>query len=144
MEVQRPLKKLKEYNNMPSSFSASWGTSFPRHHEETPRGRGWTDRPVQTPSISISGCNSAKSGGLASISPHNPQRFHDWNWAENLVWAGHGPCPKVVYLLYASFQGRVSLNASKGPKPANLQGQLGLSPGQQRPAKFLNHNCWRS
>jgi hypothetical protein len=53
--------------------------------------RGWSHQPIQTPFVSISGCNSVKSGGPTSIYEHNPQQFHGWNQMESLVWSMHEP-----------------------------------------------------
>jgi hypothetical protein len=51
--------------------------------------RVWSHRPVETPSVGISGCNRVKSGGPTSKFDHNPQQFHSWNQTESLVWSGH-------------------------------------------------------
>ena len=42
--------------------------------------------------LSISGCNSVKSGGPTSTFEHYPRQFHGWNRTESLVWMGHDTC----------------------------------------------------
>ena len=51
--------------------------------------RGWSRRPLLAPSVSISGCDSTKSGGPTSVFRHDPYQFHCWNQTESLVWSGH-------------------------------------------------------
>ena len=51
--------------------------------------RGWSHRPILTPSVGISDCNNVKSGGPTSISEHNPQQLQSRNWTKSLVWSGH-------------------------------------------------------
>jgi hypothetical protein len=64
--------------------------------------RGWSHWPVQTPSISISGSNSVKSGRSTFIFEHNPHRFHGWNWTESLVWSRHEVKSLIQYLIHES------------------------------------------
>ena len=51
--------------------------------------RGWSHQPhlLASPAVIVE-----KSGGLTSISQHNPQQFQGWNWTESLVWLGHEGC----------------------------------------------------
>jgi hypothetical protein len=51
--------------------------------------KGWSHRPVKTPSVSISGYNNMKSGGPTSIYEHNSQQFHSWNQTKSSMWSGH-------------------------------------------------------
>jgi hypothetical protein len=46
-------------------------------------------RPLLTPSVSISGWNSVKCGEPTPKFQHNPQKFHNGNRTEILVWSGH-------------------------------------------------------
>ena len=68
-----------------NNINISWSTTFCWH----PYMRGWSHRPIHTPSVGISVWNSLKSGGHSSIFQHNPQQFHSWNRMEILVWARH-------------------------------------------------------
>ena len=65
--------------------------------------RGWSHRPILTPSVDISGHKNVKSDGPTSISEHNPQQFHDGkfgvigfvrsNWLKFKTW---GKLPMIV------------------------------------------------
>ena len=60
-----------------------------KYHEQWYKVRGRSHWPVQTPSISISGCNNMKNGGPTSISQHNPHQFHGLNLTWSLVRSEH-------------------------------------------------------
>lgn len=62
--------------------------------------RGWSQWPVQTPSVSISGFKSVKSGASTFIFWHSPHQFHGWNRTESLVWSRHEVNSLVQYLTH--------------------------------------------
>ena len=73
-------------NIIPSNFTVGTG-----HNVWCDRGmRGWSHRPVQTPSVNISGCNSMKSDGPTSIPQHIPRQFQRMEPDENFGVTGHG------------------------------------------------------